>query len=254
MHCQRTTRSARVKSGYSRMKQHLAVYGNIHIVRADCYVCGRYALVVDGELQCCGRLIETEPSEIKRMSEPEARRRTPSAAHKKEILEAQNYRCLYCDVSLDGYVFYHGELRKVHLNWDHMAPYVYTLNNHAENFAATCQFCNAWKSSLIFKTVDEVRIYVEAKWEAGGRPARQLRKLQSTVSGETEVAEILQPTVPVPIVESQPPPRKSRKRYKRKPRIKRPRTCKRCGVEWPHPRWQGKAKGFICWLRKVVTQ
>lgn len=147
------------------MRQHLALYGNIQLVRAVCYECGRYALVVDNEFQCCGLSVEAAPTQVKRMSQPEAHRRWPSGKHRREILVAQNYRCLYCDVSLDGYVHYRGELRKVRLTWDHMAPYSYTLNNHPENFAASCQFCNAWKSSLIFKTVDEVRIYVEAKWQ-----------------------------------------------------------------------------------------
>lgn len=256
MHCQCTTRPACVKGKRSRVKQHLAVYGNVQIVRADCYACGHYALVIDGELQCCGRRVEAEPVQIKRMSQPEAHRRHPSARHKREILEAQNYRCLYCDVLLDGYVFYRGELRKVRLTWDHMAPYSYTLNNHAENFAATCQFCNAWKSSLIFKTVDEVRIYVETKWQSEGRnSARELRELQKEISCQAEVAEVLQPAMPVQKVERKPPPRKSGK--KRKPRLRRlrkQRICKRCGVAWPHPRWLGKAKGFICWLVQRTEQ
>lgn len=157
------------------MKQHLAVYGNTRIVRAHCYACGRYALVVDEEMQCCGRKVQTAPTKIRRISEPEAKRRNLSKAEREYILAQQEYKCLYCDVLLDGYVHYHGEIKKVRITWDHMAPYTYTLDNHAENFAATCQFCNAWKSSLIFKTVDEVRIYVEAKWQAERERAPNLR-------------------------------------------------------------------------------
>lgn len=168
--------------------------------------------MVDGELQCCGRPVEVEPVEIQRISQPEARRRTPDAARKREILLAQDYRCLYCNVSLDGYVSYHGQLRQVRLTWDHMAPYAYTLNNHPENFAATCQFCNAWKSSLIFKTVDEVRIYVEAKWRAEGATTSQLRKLQDEISDEAKMAKVLQPAMPVPKVEYAAPKIKNRER------------------------------------------
>lgn len=246
------------------MRQHLAIYGNVQIIRADCYACGRYALVIDGALQCCGRLVETEPVEIKRMSQPEARRRTPNAAHKKEILEAQNYRCLYCDISLDGYAVYRSQLRRVQLTWDHMAPYAYTLNNHPENFAATCQFCNAWKSSLIFRTVDEVRIYVEAKWRAEGNSTSHLQeqRLQDAVPEETRLAEVLQPAVPVPKLEPKPPPRKGRKKRRRRKRrrlkrvvvkVVKKRICKQCGVEWPHPRWKGQAEGIICWRRRYST-
>lgn len=147
------------------MKQHLAVYGNTKIVRGHCYKCNRYALVVDRLLQCCDREIDPQPTKIKRMSQPEAMRRQPSANAKREILERQDHRCLYCDVAFDGYTHYHGDMKRVRITWDHMMPYTHTLDNHANNFAATCQFCNAWKSSLIFKTVEEVRIYVASKWE-----------------------------------------------------------------------------------------
>lgn len=196
------------------MKQHLAIYGNTQIVRADCWICGRYSFVVDGEIQCCGRPVDVDPAEIQRVSEPETRRRRPSAAHQREILQAQDYRCLYCNVTLDGYVTYHGELQQVRLTWDHMAPYAYTLNNHPENFAATCQFCNAWKSSLIFKTVDEVRIYVEAKWRAEGNQESRLREqgLQCPVSTEAKVAKVLQQAMPVPRVEQASSKTKNRER------------------------------------------
>lgn len=163
------------------MRQHLALYGNTQIVRAHCYQCKRFALVVDDILQCCDRRIEASPTKVRRMSTPEERRRLPAKAQRERILEAQGYRCLYCDVSLNGYVTYHDKIKKVRLTWDHMAPYTYTLDNHAENFAATCQFCNAWKSSLIFKTVDEVRIYVATKWEAERESESELRGMRNEV-------------------------------------------------------------------------
>lgn len=143
----------------------LAIYGNIQMVRVFCSDCGGDALVVDGRKQCCDELVDEPPERVKRMSEPEFMRRLPSVAQRKQILEVQGYRCLYCDVSFDGYVYFRGGLQKVQLQWDHMAPYAYTMDNKHQNFAAACQFCNRWKGALIFKTVDEVRIYVQAKWE-----------------------------------------------------------------------------------------
>lgn len=184
------------------MKQHLAIYGNTKIVRGYCYRCSRYALVVGGLLQCCDRQVEAEPTKIRRMSQPEAVRRTPSASAKRQILESQDYRCLYCDVSLDGYVFYRSEMRRVRTTWDHMMPYAHSLNNHDVNFAATCQFCNAWKSSLIFKTVEEVRIYVAAKWEAERKSKEDMRRVRNEVRAKTMVAEVLQTDMSVSSVES----------------------------------------------------
>lgn len=158
--------------GIPDLKSHLALYGNTGIIRAYCQSCQRWAFVIDDTLQCCMTLTEAAPKKIVRESEPEARRRKPSVKEQTRILEAQNHRCLYCDVSLAGYVIYHGELKKVKLTWDHMTPYAYCLDNHHENFAATCQFCNSWKSSLVFKTVEEVRVYVAVKWEEEGRKAK----------------------------------------------------------------------------------
>lgn len=158
--------------GVSDLKSHLALYGNTGLVRMYCKSCQRWAFVIDDALQCCMTLVETKPEKIVRESQPEAKRRIPSMKERTRILEAQNHRCLYCDVSLAGYVIYRSELKKVKLTWDHMTPYAYSLNNHHENFAATCQFCNAWKSSLVFKTVEEVRVYVALKWEEEGRKTK----------------------------------------------------------------------------------
>jgi hypothetical protein len=199
MHWQCTTRQMLLSGGRSSMKQHLAVYGNVPMVRAHCYRCKRFSLVVDDELLCCGRLIEVEPLKIERISQPEARRRKPNAAQRQKILEAQNYCCLYCDVSLDGYVFYRKQVRKIKITWDHMTPYAYSRDNHHENFAATCQFCNAWKSSLIFKTVEEVRAYVALKWQAEGKAVKDLRRNQmpEEVRAAPELAKVLQPAMPI---------------------------------------------------------
>ena len=183
------------------MKQHLALYGNTGIVRGYCYKCRRYSLVVGGLLQCCDRRVEAAPADIKRMSDPEGRRRKLRVNERDEILQAQNYRCLYCDVSLNGYVFYRGQQRRVRETWDHMVPYDHTLNNHASNFAATCQFCNAWKSNLIFKSVDEVRIYVTAKWEVEREAERQLRGMRGEIRETTMVAEVLQTELSVSSLE-----------------------------------------------------
>ena len=187
------------------MKQHLALYGNTGITRGHCYKCGRYALVIGGELQCCGRLVKAVPSTLKRMSDPEGRRRRPAKEARREILESQDYRCLYCDASFDGYVFYGGQERRVRITWDHVVPYAHTANNHAVNFAASCQFCNSWKSSLIFKTVDEVRIYVATKWENERKAEGELRALRPEVREAAPLAEVLQSQVSVSVVEQDTP-------------------------------------------------
>lgn len=176
---------------------HLALYGNVKVGRVFCVSCQRHAFVVKGEKQCCGEEVDGEPSRTRRMSEPEGRRHRLTAHQKTVILKSQRYRCLYCDVPLDGYVSYRGDIVKVKVTWDHMAPYSHTLNNRPENFAATCQFCNSWKANLIFKTVDEVRIYVAEKWQRERNHAQGVPRMPNPVSTEETVATLLRFKMPI---------------------------------------------------------
>lgn len=221
------------------------------MVRVYCESCRRHALVVQDVKQCCGERADENPGRIKRMSEPESRRRLPGMADRQVILESQNFRCLYCDVAFDGYVYFRGQFKKVKLNWDHMAPYAYSMDNKHQNFAAACQFCNSWKGGLIFKTVDEVRIYVAAKWEKERGEGRELRErgVLDAVPSKTEMAEVLQSEMPVPrLGPPEPAPvetKKPREQHRQlsKPIIGHPdlppKNCQRCSIEFtPTRRWQ----------------
>jgi len=49
--------------------------------------------------------------------------------------------------------------------WDHAEPFMFSQNNEANNFVASCSYCNGWKSSKIFQSLEEVKDYVRARWE-----------------------------------------------------------------------------------------
>lgn len=146
---------------------HLALYGSKGLYRGYCTRCERYALILDGYIQCCDDHVEIdgECSTQKRMSSPTDKRGTASAKFRKQQLQEQDYRCIYCEQAFGSIVLYKRKVTSLQVRWDHRLPFAYSQDNQNSNFVAACQYCNGWKSSLIFQTIEEVRIYVQQKWE-----------------------------------------------------------------------------------------
>lgn len=144
---------------------HLALYGNLGLIRTWCGDCQCFALVINWEKQCCyNRIDDSQAAYMQRMSSPEQRRRLPPVNQRKEILQAQDHRCLYCERMFGSTVTRHHRKIRLKINWDHFVPYAYSQNNAAYNFAAACHVCNQLKSSLMFQTVHEAQIYLADKW------------------------------------------------------------------------------------------
>ncbi|HEY7589206.1 MAG TPA: hypothetical protein VIB49_10755 [Thermoplasmata archaeon] len=146
--------------------QHFAIYGNVVIQREYCPHCHQHAFVSDGKLACCGAPTAFDSHQMKRMSLAEDVRRTPSADEKRQILEIQGGRCLYCQRLFNTPVVRKDRLIWLKVNWDHWIPYSYSQNNYPYNFVAACQICNGIKSNLMFTSTDEARVYVQALWDA----------------------------------------------------------------------------------------
>jgi hypothetical protein len=153
------------------MKAHLALYGNIAIPRGKCPNCGGMALIIQGKWACCDKdASDAAIAGLKRIVEPEQTRGLPSRDRQKAILEAQDYRCLYCERRF-GDVAPRGKQRGIttlRIVWDHMVPYSYNQNNGPDNFAAACQQCNAVKLDKMFQTIEEARVYVQTKIASKG--------------------------------------------------------------------------------------
>jgi 5-methylcytosine-specific restriction endonuclease McrA len=150
-------------------KVHIAMYGKIPLNRAFCRTCRRFAFVLEGRIQCCNAQVEAgEASSVRRMSDVPSGRKIPRREDAKMILEEQEGRCLYCSRKFGSYVKRRNRVIRLKLNWDHVIPYVYSLDNRARNFVAACHICNSIKRDKIFQTVDEVKIYVQEKIKAKG--------------------------------------------------------------------------------------
>lgn len=156
------------------MQNHAAIYGKVQIPRVYCEECMCWTLVIDGERQC-GFHSEKEFKIVryKRMSISASDRGKPRSKDQKELLEMSNYSCFYCFRSFGSWFRVKGKLRKLVVEWDHCVPYVWDRNNSVDNFVPACQICNRWKSSLIFRDIEEVRVYVATKWEKEERVSRK---------------------------------------------------------------------------------
>lgn len=78
------------------------------------------------------------------------RRRKPGKWIQVKVLAEQGNLCAYCDKYL----------LKSDTEWDHFIPYSYSGDNPDDNWVAACRRCNRLKSSMIFGSVDDVRIYI----------------------------------------------------------------------------------------------
>jgi 5-methylcytosine-specific restriction endonuclease McrA len=162
------------------LKQHVAVYGNKKLVRIYCPDCDCWTLVLKGIKLCCDEESDAMPDKFKVMISAARIRKKPGRKAKKNLLEQFNYSCVYCERRFDTFVEMAGKMHRIRLNWDHQIPFSYSYNNNSENFLPACNFCNGWKSNRIFQTIDEVKVYVNQKWEKQTKK-NQLPVLRQTV-------------------------------------------------------------------------
>src|ERR1044071_4620255 len=144
-------------------------YGTVMMRREFCPSCHGETFVFEGKLDCCGRDADLSQDAIFiRISEPERKRKLPPVSWRKMILEKQGNRCCYCEQEFGRTVYYKRRAHLLRCCWDHREAYAYSFNNRPENFAAACQLCNAWKSSKLFDSDEEIKSYVKERWRKYG--------------------------------------------------------------------------------------
>jgi hypothetical protein len=208
----------------------IVAYGNELLRREFCPACNTEAFVFDGRLDCCGRDSDVEQEVVYiQASEPERRRKLPPISWRKLILERQDYCCLYCGQKFNSLVYYKKRAHRLRCCWDHKEAYAYSFNNRPENYAAACQFCNAWKSATFFQSDEEVQTYVREKWEKYGnaRVSRVLNRYSLTDNiNDDRTTE----ATPKKFIEAQPSDYVIRKRKERVGIVVQKQTRKRAGL------------------------
>lgn len=147
---------------------HIALYGNVQILRGLCPECKSTALIISNEYACCGTPFEgCRPRTYKRLVEPQAVRRKITVNQRRSLLNQQDNRCFYCDRRFGDVARHLSKKRKevLKVQWDHKVPWKYSQNNHITNYVAACHQCNALKYARVFQTVDEARVYLQTEIE-----------------------------------------------------------------------------------------
>ena len=149
-------------------KRNISLYGNIGLERGYCKNCKSTCIILDGRKLCCnGRVEHREIMSlpIQRMSIPSEGKRHLCKSVRDKIIMEQNYKCIYCDMPF-GSIYVRGDNPHPHkttIHFDHFIPFIYSSNNHVDNFVAACNICNSIKSDKMFNNLDEATIYVIEK-------------------------------------------------------------------------------------------
>jgi 5-methylcytosine-specific restriction endonuclease McrA len=145
-----------------------AIYGSVVLRRETCPDCNAPALVLDGRFACCGRPVGNRSPELcryKRMVAGERRRRPLPKRLKKEILDRQDGKCIYCGRAF-GEPYWDKKSNKVRAtraNFDHFFPWASGRQSPPENYVAACGACNRTKSDFVFETIEAARKFVLKK-------------------------------------------------------------------------------------------
>jgi len=151
-------------------------FGSVVLEQKKCLACGELAYVTnDGRSSCCNAEMEdANLTGFRVEAQSGYKRKQPRKAAKRKILQKQNYQCYWCERDF-GAIYIHERnktLVKLKPTWDHYIPFVFTGNSTDDDFVASCQKCNQYKSSFMpylrGKTNEEIEFYIRAhideKW------------------------------------------------------------------------------------------
>ena len=140
-------------------------YGKVAMIRMPCPKCGDTSLVINGEMACCGAMVDNpeEYKKTKREVEGEKRRYRIGPGRKREIVEKQGNVCFYCGQPF-GRPYWHPKRKKImysELVFDHFVCWSFSRNSDVKNLVAACSVCNAIKGSKIFANHEDAIAYVK---------------------------------------------------------------------------------------------
>lgn len=147
---------------------HIAWYGNIALCRGYCSECGSYTLITGDSFTCCGKTHAIDIRGQRRMVQTPLRKCPPSKDERDRILREQHQKCFYCSRLFGATVYRKARAITLRAEWDHIIPWVYGMNNSAQNFVAACQVCNHLKGAVMFNSLGEAQVFVHEKWKVKG--------------------------------------------------------------------------------------
>lgn len=155
------------------MKVAARQYGSVTLVRGRCTACGELCLICrDGLSSCCRAKALRSTGRVVRECTGPYKRRQPSEAAKRALLDAQNGKCFWCGREFGTWVMSpKGICHECTPVWDHYVPYWYTGSSADDQFVASCRQCNSFKSARIplnQQEEDDLRHYLIQRFKEKG--------------------------------------------------------------------------------------
>jgi hypothetical protein len=149
------------------------IYGSVCIPRAYCKEGGDTVFIVNNEYSCCGsKYVDTAKKEkLIRIVQSDHIKRKIKDSLRKEILEHQKNKCVYCDCDLTVSHIYRADkckYIKMSVHFDHFEPWAYGGNNHKSNMNASCCICNLIKADHHFINIESARLYINERRKEKG--------------------------------------------------------------------------------------
>jgi len=144
-----------------------SLYGSVAILKGYCKNCKETSFIINGEYQCCLEpVVKNIEKEItKRECIGENDRSIIPKKIKDEILEQQNFKCIYCEHNLlkPRWDAKRSKYFKHRIHFDHFVSWSYSRDNHKTNLYASCPLCNHLKSNKYFYDLISAREYLNEK-------------------------------------------------------------------------------------------
>lgn len=145
-------------------------YGSVQMTKAVCPRCGKEALALGGVTACCDAASTTDPQGVSRKVGDIVPRGRPTIERQRQALAEQGHLCFWCLQPFGQLEWRKRRLVVLRPVWDHLSPYVYSQDNHDDNFVASCQVCNGIKHAKMFDSVEACRAYIRVRRDAPGQP------------------------------------------------------------------------------------
>lgn len=144
------------------------IFGNTVLFESTCPSCKEQNLTGSNVVECASCLYEYDAKRISSVEivvSPKGERRPIPRSIKKQLLEKQNSRCFWCDRLFGTPYERKNKISMLFECGDHKIPFAYLKGNPKDNWVLACNVCNSWKSSKLYNTDEELKLFLKSKWD-----------------------------------------------------------------------------------------
>jgi len=145
-----------------------AIYGKVKLNLHSCPNCGNRLLNNSQWFICDVCFYSNKDDKAKKFKvivPPPGIRKSPPRDIQKTILSIQNNKCYWCGSEFGIAYWKDGKIKHLKIHWDHKIPFSYEQTNRDDNWVASCNICNLFKSNFMFKKEEECQEFILRKWQ-----------------------------------------------------------------------------------------